>query len=69
MKAHRDRMRDLENGGVLKRWLEERIKPAPTRESYAEMMKMAPAFTDTIGFFRLEAESLVVKASEARASR
>jgi len=69
VKAHRDRMRDLENGGALKRWLEARIKPAPTRESYAEVMKMAPAFTDTIRFFRLEAESLVVKASENRTTR
>jgi hypothetical protein len=69
VKAHRDRMRDLEIGGALKRWLEERIKPAPTRESYAEVMKTAPAFADTIRFFRLEAESLVGKASENRTTR
>jgi hypothetical protein len=69
VRAHKDRMLDLENGGVLRQWLEKRIVPAPTREHYAETMKEAPAFTDAIRFFRLEAESLVAKASKARTTR
>lgn len=65
VKAHRDRLRDLEKGSVLKLWLEDRVKPEPTKVIYLKFMMMFPNFSETVHYLRLEAETEEVSADQS----